>query len=287
MRLARMDEDADLFLSAWLKWGWATAHAEVLKAEIRDFTAKVEREGGITATSRYDPKRHCLLIVARTVPDFPVRIGLILGDVIQGYRSALDHLAWALVMRGKTPDLSEDAQRRVYFPYAKTPRQFRTTIKTRLPGVRWADIAKVRRYQPYKAVKRMRSRHPLLALEKLSNLDKHRTVQPLWALPIGSRYKIAELYDCVVTRIPERGKLERLHVGAEIARIYVRRTGPKPGVEMEGRISVEPFIDDFMLLSDWLAKTTTASGALLREFADPPESLIDTITPEDAEHVFP
>jgi hypothetical protein len=282
-----MEEDTDLFGSAWLKWGWASAHAEVLKSEVRDFTHQVELDGGLTATSRYDAKRHCLLIVGRTVPDFPLRIGLILGDVIQGYRSALDHLAWALVKRGRTPNLSKDAEKKVYFPYAVSPKHFRNSIRAKLPGVRRADIAKVRRYQPYQAGKRMQSRHPFSALEKLSNHDKHRTIQPLWALPIGMQFKIDQLYDCVITRIPKHGRLARLEVDAEFARIYVRRTGPNPGADMQGRLQVEPFIDEFMLLSDWLAKTTAFSGSLLREFAEPPEDLIDTIAPKGTEHVFP
>ncbi len=101
------------------------------------------------------------------------------------------------------------------------------------------------------------------------------------------RFKVEQLYDCVVTRIPKSGRLARLEVDTEISRMYVRRTGPNPGADMEGRIAVEPFIDEFMLLSDWLTKTTAMTGRLLMDFAEPPEDLIDTVAPSGSEHVFP
>ena len=274
-----MQEDAAPFFSTWLKWAWASAHAETLETEIREYAIKVQREGGVTATSRYDPKCHCVIAIARTIPDYPVHLGLILGDVIQAYRSSLDQLAWALVQRGRTHDLSERAARRVYFPFAEEPSDFNDCLGVRLPGVTRTDIAKIRRYQPYHAGKRKLARHPLGTLAKLSNHDKHRTVQPLWGVPVESQFQITQLHDCVVTRIPVRGRPKRLEVGTEIMRIYVRRTGTDPGIDMEGTISVEPFVDDFMLLSDWLTKTTELTGLLLREFAEPPKGLLDTIAP--------
>jgi hypothetical protein len=265
------------FDSAWLKWAWASAHAEVLKAEIRDNAIQFERQGGVTAVSRYDSKHHCVFVIARTIPSLPTRTSLILGDVIHAYRSSLDQLAWALVKRGKTPNLTEKKARGVYFPFQDTRIGFNDCLKARLPGVRRTDIAKIRRYQPYKTRKRNLSRHPLRTLAKLSNHDKHRTVQPLFAVPVGVRFQVKEAHDCVVTRLAEPGRPKRLEVGREITRIYVRRTGPDPYVELEGAISVEPFVDDFMFLSDWLPKTSQLTGSLLRDFAEPPEDLLDTI----------
>lgn len=275
-----MQEDADLFRSAWLKWAWASAHAKILKSEIRKSAIEFERQGGVTGVSRYDSKRHCVLVIARTVPDLPVRACLILGDVIHAYRSSLDQLAWALVKRGRTPTLTERAEKLVYFPLQNTPTGFRDCLKTMLPGIKRADIAKVRRFQPYEAGKLNLSRHPLRILAKLSNHDKHRTVQPLFGVPIGVRFQVKEAHDCVVTRLQAPGRPKRLEVDTEITRIYVRRTGPDPYIELEGAIAVQPFMDDFMFLSDWLPKTTEITRLLLSEFAEPPKGLLDSVAPQ-------
>ncbi|MGZ4386420.1 MAG: hypothetical protein ACXVZO_05790 [Gaiellaceae bacterium] len=267
------------FDSAWLKWGWASAHAEVLKAEIRERALEFERQGGVKAAPRYDPKHHCVIIIARKIPDLPISASLILGDVIAAYRSSIDHLAWALVRRGITPNLTERQERGVCFPIKDTRIRFNNCLKANLPGARRADIAKVRRYQPYKAGKRYLSLHPLWILAKLSNLDKHRTLQPLFGVPVSVRFQVAEAHDCLPRRFASPGRPKTLEIDGEITRIYVRRTGPDPYVELEGAISIQPFVDEFLFLSDWLPKAGDLIGNLLREFSEPPEGLLDAISP--------
>ena len=63
----------------------------------------------------------------------------------------MDHLAWTLVNRGKTPasTLSPGAQKRIYFPIYEDRIKFNKAIPAKLPGVRRADLTVVRRYQPY------------------------------------------------------------------------------------------------------------------------------------------
>jgi hypothetical protein len=282
-------EVESLFHSAWLKWGWGTAHAELLKSYVSETTLQIQRERTVIAAQRYDAQRHCIVIVADDVPDIPERFGLILGDAVNGFRSSLDHLAWALVKRGRTPVLTEKKEIQVQFPLALKPEGYtKGLLDSRLPGVRRADLAIVRWAQPYKAGKRNAARHPLTPLAKLARLDKHRTVQPIWVLPLGSRYEVKRARDCVITRIPRYGQIQRLEKGAEIARIYVRRTGAEPSLEMKGGgITVEPFVDEFVMLGDWITKTSQFIAVLLKRFADPPEDLIERIAPDGGEHVFP
>jgi len=280
-------DDESPFTSAWLKWGWGTAHAELLKAYVREATLEIQRQGRVTATQRYDPKRHCILIVAEDVPPIPERLGLILGDAVGGLRSSLDHLAWELVKRGRTPSLTEAAKMKVQFPISKRREWFNGAIRAALPGVRRTDLAIVRWAQPYNAGKRNLDRHPLAPLAKLSRYDKHRMVQPIWVLPIGSRYEVKSYRDCVITKIPRRGQIQRLEPGAEIARIYVRRTGPKPNIQMQGQITVEPFVDKFVMLGDWIDKASKFIAVVLNRFAKPPQDILERIAPQGGEHIFP
>jgi hypothetical protein len=280
-----MNDDTPAFNDAWLKWGWATAYGEVLKAEAQEAFDEIKGNGQVTATARYYPKRHCFIIAAEKVPSLPARLSLILGDVVQGYRSALDHVAWELVHRGSARKLSPKAENLVGFPIAYDGPWFNKKLATMLPGVGRAEIAKVRRYQPY--LRGHRNRHPLTVLQKLSNDDKHRNIQPVLVVPAAYRFEVTEVRDCVVTKIPRRGKLLPLEVGAEMARMYVRKTGPDPHAEMKGDVAVQPVIGEFIPLSDWLQGTTQIVGGILRQFAQPPDGLIETIAPQGSEHVFP
>jgi hypothetical protein len=282
-----MDEEPKPFRSAWLKWGWATAHAQVLKSYASESVQQEKGKARVTAEARYDPKRHCFVVIVVEIDELPERLGLMFGDVVQGYRNALDHLAWELVQHGRKPNLTERQKRYVCFPLATKRQFFNDAIAGSLPGVSRADIAKIRAYQPYKVGKRALNRHPFTTLAKLSNDDKHRTIQPVLVLPLGVHYKVSNYWDCTITRIPVRGYLQRLEVGAEIARIYVRRTGPEPKIEMKGTLTVEPIIGGLVYLADWLDKVNGLTGQVLRRFAEPPEGLIDTIAPPGGEHVFP
>ena len=137
------------FDSAWLKWGWAVRHAESLQTEIGRAAEDADRQPLITTSSEYDSQRHSIILTVASIQPIPPTWGLRLGDVAHGFRNSLDHLAWALVQRGQTHNLSAKQSRRVQFPIFMTRAEFNGSLKTNLPGVRLADIAKVRRCQPY------------------------------------------------------------------------------------------------------------------------------------------
>jgi hypothetical protein len=114
------------------------------------------------------------LVRVATVPLVRDDCGLTLGDVLQNFRAALDHLAWDLVKIGATPKPAYPQG--IYFPMAPSHKSFSKTINTKLPGVPKGQRAVVRRYQPYRrgmgpqAVRRLRD---------LSDHDKHRVVVPV------------------------------------------------------------------------------------------------------------
>jgi len=151
---------------------------------------------------------------------------------------------------------------------------FNGSLSKKLPGVRRADIAVVRRYQPYHEGKRSRN-HALAVLSRLSNDDKHRAVQPIQAAPRGMTYDVRDTRDCVVTRIPASFVVwEPLQVGAKLVPIYVRKTGPQPHVDMQGQLAAEPALQQGVLMGEWLEVMPQVVANLLGELSDPPVELL-------------
>jgi hypothetical protein len=226
----------------------------------------------------YDAKRHCIRVFAQARDPFPDLWGPMLGDVIHNYRSCLDHIAWALYRRGRTPNLPDNRERFVYWPITSKREIFNACLKgdrAKLPGVRRADVAIVRRYQPYKAGKSRVDRHVFTVLDALANADKHRSIQPVVAMPRRLAFGEMTFFDC----IPRQWTSSRRWVAsaedesAELGRFYVKKDGPEPRVDMQPHFSLVPAINEFLTVGEFLEKTLTAISSVLREFSEPPESV--------------
>lgn len=267
----------DLFSSAWRKWGRAVGHADTLKADIERFAADPDNEPVITAETEYQPHRHAFAVRIGRMTEFPVAWGLILGDIASNYRAALDHTAWAMVCRGRRPPdtLTEKQQRRVIFPIAKSPKGLTGQLPERLPGAGRADIAFVRRYQPYHRGKRVSPLHALSILARLNNHDKHRTVQPTWLVPQYGACQVIRIRDCVVTDKRVKARTQPFQVGTEIRTVRVRRAGPQPELDVEVEVTGEVSLYNLVSVRDWLAKTEGWIGMLLWELAAPPVGVAD------------
>lgn len=119
------------------------------------------------------------------------RWGLILGEAVHNFRSALDHLVWQLACY-KTggpnlPRVPETEARRVQFPIDDRrphdePRRFHENgyLKHVLPEHR----AIIYEHQPFQQTwPQLRTpMHPFTHLQKLSNADKHRIITPIAVL---------------------------------------------------------------------------------------------------------
>lgn len=272
-----MEHGPDLFESAWLKWAWAKAHAHLLKANINAWGRDPDRDLGLSLGTYYDPKRHRIEVFIRELDPLPIAWAVVIGDAAHNYRSCLDHIAWALVTRGRTPPdkLSDFAQSRVGFPIYTERGSFNSALARQLPGVRRSDIAIVRRYQPYHGGERRSARHAFEALRRLSKDDKHRTIQPALLAPRGSMYHVHDPRDCTITRIPASFVLwEPLQVGTHLAPIYVRKTGPNPRVKVGGHLAMQPGLQQGVLLGEWLEVLDEMTSRLLKDLSDPPTELL-------------
>jgi hypothetical protein len=140
-----------LFRGAWLKWAHGLGHAQALDADIEAFSFDGHRDPLLGVQADYDPRRRGFSVRATAIAPVPSRWGLMLGDVAHNYRSALDHIAWAVVCRGRKPPtvLTEGQQRAVQFPIADERAAFNSSLRSRLPGARRGDVGVIRRRQPY------------------------------------------------------------------------------------------------------------------------------------------
>jgi hypothetical protein len=247
-----------LFDSAWFKWAQGVVHAQTLQNAIIN-SVGADAEPLVAARTEYHAKRHGFVVVATEVAAIPMRWRLLLGDVANDYRAALDHLAWALVLRGSTPPgsgkLTLAQENAVYFPICQNRTEFNAEIRVppkpksrlKLPGVRRADSAIARRRQPYHYGPVFRSRHVLTLLAAVNNGDKHRAVQPLWAHPSSVGTEILGAWDCVAPKTAQRnyvGKGRPLEPGAEIAYIRTRKSGPNPQMKVKLSIAAQPSLDN-------------------------------------------
>jgi hypothetical protein len=269
---------ADPFESAWLKWAQGVGNGEVLLDNILTLAEQPNLKMETWFGQQYDAQRHCIRLIARVTNPFPAHWGPMLGDVIHNYRSCLDHLAWALHKRGRTPNLTEKQERAVYFPITSKREIFNACLKgdrAKLPGVRRADVAKVRLFQPYKAGQSRVHRHVFTVLDELANADKHRTIQPVIAVPNQIAFPQLAFFDCIRRKFVSTPNWSGASdPRAEFGRFYVKKDGSEPRVDMQPHFSLVPAVNELLTVGDFLNKTMALTSIVLREFAEPPESAL-------------
>jgi len=264
------------FDSAWWKWRWAVGHSQRLITEVEAWAADLRRDPMATVKAKYHPKRHGFSVVIDTVEDFPTPLSLRLGDFVSNQRQCLDHVAWAMVQRGSRADsLTKGQASGVQFPYARNAEHFQDLIPRRLRGACRADVNVVRRFQPYQ---RKVYRETLGNLATFSNYDKHRTIKEILILPIAASVHVSNPRDCevVVVRKPA-GRPRALDVGTEVAFVEVKKRGPDPGIDVDGKSTIQTQfgITDRLMLDNWWAVTCQIVCNLLATLAEAPFAFDD------------
>lgn len=268
-----------LFDSAWMKWARAVAHAQALDADIERLALDSKTEPFGTFRHHYEPERHGFSLRVDTIKPIPARWNLMLGDAVFNYRSCLDHLAWALVQRGRTPNLTPYEESGVYFPIAKSASHLRKMLddsgkkRSKLPGIRRADLAVVRSYQPYHRGATRVPWHCFSILDALSNGDKHREIQGVWMVPEILEFNVLSYRHCVASMVSPKAFRRVMDVGTEVAFVRVRKTGPEPDIQMEYDITCYPAFHPRLWLQHWLDVTTATINLLLAEFAEEPAEI--------------
>jgi hypothetical protein len=158
----------ETFASAYAKLDRAAQHLDDLKRLLVEHTSRPDLVKG-TVEYRPDAPADRNLIPHFRVQALPHTVAAVAGDVVHNLRSALDHVAWQLVLtNGGTPVEPGSGRRATQFP-----------ILTDEPGT--LEVAGVlssealdivRAAQPYASPGR--PGRLLAALRHISNTDKHR-----------------------------------------------------------------------------------------------------------------
>jgi hypothetical protein len=174
--------------------------------------------------------------VSMTAPP-PPRLSVLAGDCLHNLRSALDHLAWILVLdNGGTPSDGPPGTR---FPIIREVRATGTgaprplAIRSKVGGASARALALVEDLQPYRSAQDP-ALHPLAILNALSNADKHRTLVTV-VLDLG-RVKFS------IPRIGMAGHGTRMAVTDSTIIYWVLEENPAFDRELEMRVEPAPNI---------------------------------------------
>jgi hypothetical protein len=160
-----------------LKIKRAKDHVADLDREIRRF---LESNPYKVATKR-DPATRKLIYYVSSVQCTPDRLPLIAGDAVQNLMSALDHLAYQLVLsdtNGSPPNPSW-----IYFPIADDAAKYEAKKQGKMQGADQKTFDAIDALKPYKGGNDL-----LWILYRLNNIEKHRLL-----ITVGSMYQSMDI----------------------------------------------------------------------------------------------
>lgn len=197
-----------------------------------------------TVRGEFDPNRREYVFVGKIVRPMSDAVlwGVMLGDVLHNFRSALDHLVCQLVLLNTRKLGGQDNQ----FPICSSGARYwsigrngqPSTREFRLRGVSDEHRAVIDGLQPYRAQDPPNLIQPLAALRDLSNLDKHRLVHPtLVAVDVRSSddFGLISNADAGDMLGQELGPLTE-DGETEILCVKFSCPGPNPEVTVEGEL---------------------------------------------------
>jgi hypothetical protein len=252
-----------LYEGCWHKLDRAKHHLDELQDRVRawcDFHTKPP----YTFRKEFNRKRNLFTFHVVSVEKVPVEWSLITGDVLTNYRAALDYLAY------ETPHRRHEV--RTFFPVAKKKRDFKGQVNGGMPGILPKHRTIIQAYQPYKW-RSARDRHPFALLNTFVNRDKHREIQPVFTENFHSFHaRVGAVNDFAVSRV-EPGRvfgrrhtlIRRFEPGAEVARVYGKKTGPNPNVVMGFYSPVSVAFENGAWFPEALADMGQAITRLFRE----------------------
>jgi hypothetical protein len=138
----------------------AKKHLRTLELGAADYRNRTEMIWGATADPNVPWTKH--------VPVIPFDVLAGAGDVIQNLRSALDHLAFQLVMVG-TNDVGPANPSRIQFPIHRDRGTYDSNKSARTEGMREDAKLAIDAAKPYKG-----GNEALWRIHELNNIDKHR-----------------------------------------------------------------------------------------------------------------
>jgi hypothetical protein len=123
----------------------------------------------------FDEKAACHVVYIRVFEDPPLELSLMVGDLLQNLRSALDYLAWQLALLCNTEEeLTKPAvARNITFPISRRAEDFAS--HSLLSFIPEEACAAIKRLQPYQRRDGAEG-HALFILNELAKVDRHRVL---------------------------------------------------------------------------------------------------------------
>jgi hypothetical protein len=149
------------FRNAATKLEWAKRHIQQLDSQSTEF---LDSHWEFRLRRSTAPIGGTLLTF-KPVRPVPLRFGLMVGDVANNLRSALDHIVWVVT----APHCPEEKHKFIQYPLVEKGKSLRKEIKDRLVHLAGSE--------PERIVKL--DRDDLAGLERLNNEDKHRLITVL------------------------------------------------------------------------------------------------------------
>jgi len=139
--------------------------------------------------TKHDPQTRRLIYYLVSVRAVPSEISVIAGEVLQSLRSALDHLAYQLVLvgTGRSGPFTN-----VYFPIFDSVAKYKTGKLGQIKGMRQDAINAIDAIKPYKG-----GNDTLWRLHRLNIVDKHRLL-----VTVGSRMRSLDLGALMSSEMP-------------------------------------------------------------------------------------
>jgi hypothetical protein len=216
-----------------LKLHRAQIHLEALHAAVQAFHWR----DAYDARVELDAQANELVVIAIVRENPPREWAPLFGDLIHNLRSALDHLAIALVLStmptantrtNAFPIFDEDPYR------PKAPKSDKDTWKKLVKGMSAEQVAAVREVQPFNTPIPASMVNTLTVIGTLSNTDKHRTLIPIGGAAGGAVELDPRKLDGwkLNARIaaPPMGKIEH---GTVIARFGLTPLVPNPDMDVD------------------------------------------------------
>jgi len=141
-----------------------------LESEVRSFIDSKPYIIGVRRES--EPSQNVYFI--DSIQSLPLKVSAIIGDVIHNLRTALDHLAYQLVLVGT----EEEPSTHIYFPIGNDESDYINRRDRQIQGALPQAIAEIDALTPYKGGNDL-----LWQLHKLDIIDKHRVL-----ITAGSAY---------------------------------------------------------------------------------------------------
>lgn len=129
----------------------------------------------------YPPGAIAYTLVIADAPSFNHHIGILIGEILHNFRGALDHATWAFVRRHGVKRIPAKKQTLIQFPLSATSKNFTDRWTDRLRGVPEDPYRAI--FEPYQPYKRSIEGETMKRLRILTDLDKHRILLPVAALP--------------------------------------------------------------------------------------------------------